>query len=82
MSTSPATTERRRRPPRRPRRSVRSTTLRATAVSLVAALGISGALAAQMAAGNDPALGKKAKQAHVRRAPSAPAPPPVVTRSS
>ena len=94
MSMSPRTTDGPRPALRRPRRSVRSTTLRATAVSLVAALGIGGAMGAQMAAGKDPALRKKDRPAQVRRAPApgavpaaavAPAPvapPPVVTRSS
>jgi hypothetical protein len=60
---------------------VRSTTLRSTAIALVAALVISIGLAVQMAAGQDPALGHKSKPVGAKRAPAQPA-PPVVTRSS
>jgi hypothetical protein len=45
---------------RRPRKSTRALTARLTALAVVATLIIGGLLAAQMAAGNDPALGPKA----------------------
>jgi hypothetical protein len=54
-------------PPRRPERaqgpSTRSTTIVVTAISLGAAGVITGGLAAQMAAGHDPALGVKQGEA-------------------
>lgn len=88
-SPSPSATRTKRAPLSRPPRSVRATVAKVTATALAVAALVAGGLANQMAAGRDPALAPKAQlparaKAAAQPPPggAAPAPAPVVTRTS